>query len=170
MSRIYSLETDKEAHHFSCAHMATFSDGSIERLHGHNYRVEAKLWGALDIAGMVLDVIIFKKIIRALCDQIDEYLLVPLHNPLIAVKHDEQQVTLDYEGKHYAIPREDCVLLDVENTTMEHLAFWFSEKLATELKNEPGYDRMENLFVAISETPGQKAGWTLDLQEFWGTK
>ena len=36
MGQIYSIETRKEELKFSAAHMATFEDGSIERLHGHN--------------------------------------------------------------------------------------------------------------------------------------
>lgn len=168
MSKTYVLETAKEAHHFSCCHMATFADGSIERLHGHNYRVRARLSGGLDPAGMVLDVIVFKKMIHAICRELDEHLLVPLHNPLIAVREEPERVLLDYAGKHYEVPREDCLLLDIANTTMEHLADWFAERLARDLEHELGYRRMNELHVSISETPGQWAGWTLDLQRFWG--
>ena len=97
MSQIYTLETDKQAHHFSCAHMATFADGSIERLHGHNYQLRTRLSGELDCAGMVLDVIVLKRLIRQICDELDEYVLIPLRNPLIMVEKQEGQVNLKYQ-------------------------------------------------------------------------
>ncbi|MFW6237351.1 MAG: 6-pyruvoyl trahydropterin synthase family protein, partial [Desulfosudaceae bacterium] len=83
MSDIYTIETSKEALKFSAAHVATFADGSVERLHGHNYHVSAGLSGELDAAGMVLDVGVLKKWVRELCDELDEAVLIPTKNPLV---------------------------------------------------------------------------------------
>lgn len=163
MSKIYTIDTRKEALKFSCAHMATFADGSIERLHGHNYQVAASLSGALDTAGMVLDVGVLKRWVRELCDELDEHVLVPTRNPLIEVGHDETSVRATYENKRYVLPREDCVLMPLENSTMEYLAAWLAERLAKRIEGEPGAERMTTLTVSVSETPGQSAAWTLRL-------
>jgi len=162
--KAYTIETSKEALKFSAAHMATFSDGSPERLHGHNYQVRAELSGLLDAAGMVLDVGVLKQWVRALCDELDERVLIALRNPMIQVTETDGQVHLRCKEKSYSIPAEDCVLLPLENTTMEYLAHYVAERLFEQVQREPGAERMSRLRVWVSETSGQSASWTLDVQ------
>jgi len=161
--KTYTIETRKEALKFSAAHLASFADGSVERLHGHNYQVQARLSGELDDAGMVLDVGALKRWVRELCDELDERVLVALESPLIAVAVDEERVDLTCEGKRYCLPRTDCALLPLPNTTMEHLAHHLAERLAARLRKDPAAARMRRLRVTVSETPGQSGAWTLDL-------
>ena len=164
MKKIYTVETGKQALKFSAAHMATFEDGSIERLHGHNYQVRARLSGELDRAGMVLDVGVLKRWVRQLCDELDEYVLLPLENPLIAVEIEGGAANVRYEEKEYRLPLSDCVLLPVENTTMEYLAHYLAERLHERLRREPAAERLTELWLSVSETPGQSAAWTLELR------
>ena len=58
----------------------------------------------------------------------------------------------------------DCVLLPVENTTMEYLAHYLAERLEERLRREPATERMTELWLSVSETPGQSAAWTLELR------
>jgi 6-pyruvoyltetrahydropterin/6-carboxytetrahydropterin synthase len=160
--KTYSVETQKEALKFSAAHMAGYADGSIERLHGHNYQVSARLSGELDDAGMVLDVGVLKRWVRELCDELDERVLVPVKSPLISVETDDA-VKIVAGKKVYVLPREDCVLLPLANTTMEYLAQYLAERLADKLRGEPDAARMTKLRVSVSETPGQSASWTMQL-------
>lgn len=160
---LYTIRTAKEALKFSAAHLATFADGSLERLHGHNYQVETTLSGLLDAAGMVLDVGVLKKWTREICGELDERVLVALENPLLTVLEEEEQVVLRYGEKTYSLPREDCALLPIPNTTMERLAYFIACRLAERLRGEPEGGRMETLCVSVSETPGQSASWTLRL-------
>jgi len=157
----YAIETAKEALKFSAAHLATFADGSAERLHGHNYQVCARLEGDLDKAGMVLDAGVLKQWVRELCDELDERVLVAMQNPLLEVEEDEDEVVMHYKGKTYVFPQDDCVLLSIPNTTMEYLARYLAERLHARLDLEPAADRMRELSVSVSETPGQSASWTL---------
>ncbi|MFP4380339.1 MAG: 6-pyruvoyl trahydropterin synthase family protein [Candidatus Sumerlaeia bacterium] len=163
MERLYTIETRKESLKFSAAHMATFEDGSIERLHGHNYRVSAKLSGVLDEAGMVVDVGLLRDWVKAVCDELDERFLVSLKNPRVAVDVQEDQVHLEYKGKRYAVAREDCVLLPIPNTTMEHLGWYIAERVAQEIKGKPFAERLRELEVAVSETQGQSASWRIPI-------
>ena len=117
------------------------------------------LSGELDAAGMVLDVGVLKRWVRELCDELDERVLVPLENPLVRVEADDTEVTLHYGEKTYRLPREDCVLLPLANTTMEYLAHHLAERLAERLRAEPDAARMTELRVSVSETPGQSAAW-----------
>jgi len=58
---------------FSAAHQLRLYDGSIEPLHGHNWRVRASVWGqGLDSIGTVMD---FHELERAL-----DAIIQPLHN------------------------------------------------------------------------------------------
>jgi 6-pyruvoyltetrahydropterin/6-carboxytetrahydropterin synthase len=159
----YAIETSKEALKFSAAHLATFADGSAERLHGHNYQVCARLEGELDKAGMVLDACILKQWVRELCDELDEHMLIAMQNPLLQVEEaeDEDEVVMRYKGKTYVFPSDDCVLLAIPNTTMEYLARYLAERLHARLDMEPAADRMRELCITVSETPGQSASWTL---------
>jgi 6-pyruvoyltetrahydropterin/6-carboxytetrahydropterin synthase len=160
---LYTIRTAKEALKFSAAHLATFADGSAERLHGHNYQVETTLSGPLDTAGMVLDVGVLKKWTREICEELDEKILVALGNPLLSVQEEGTQVVLRYGEKIYSLPREDCALLPIPNTTMEHLAYFLAQRLAERLLRAPEGNRMSALCVSVSETPGQSASWTLRL-------
>lgn len=60
-------------HHFSAAHQLRMYDGSLELLHGHNWRVSVTVSaGRLDAIGVVMD---FHELQRRVND-----LLAPLHN------------------------------------------------------------------------------------------
>lgn len=162
---VYSIETAKQALKFSAAHFVTFADGSAERLHGHNYQISARLRGELDPAGMVLDACLLKQWARELCDELDEHVLIALQNPLLKVESDDGEIVVRRQGKTYVFPEDDCVLLHLPNTTMEHLARHLAERLAARLGMEPAGARMTDLTVSVSENPGQTASCTLQLQD-----
>lgn len=57
---------------FSAAHFLKDYHGKCERLHGHNYKVYAHVWGSkLDEGGMLLDFSELKKALRAVCGELD---------------------------------------------------------------------------------------------------
>ncbi len=57
---------------FSAAHFLQDYHGKCERLHGHNYKVYAHVRGSrLDKGGMLLDFSELKKLLRAVCDELD---------------------------------------------------------------------------------------------------
>lgn len=55
-----------EAFTFSCAHFIAY-EGYREKLHGHNYTIEATVYGSLNQDGYVVDFSDIKKIIREAC-------------------------------------------------------------------------------------------------------
>jgi 6-pyruvoyltetrahydropterin/6-carboxytetrahydropterin synthase len=75
---------------------------------------------------------------------------------LIAVEQAGDQVRLRFRDKEWVFPREDCVLLPIENTTAELLARYLATRLRDELKTrhrfEPDVVRME-----VEESFGQVA-------------
>jgi hypothetical protein len=64
MSRAFRIEVAKDYFNFASAHFLIFADGEREPLHGHNYQVSVTMEGELDRAGVVLDFITFKPVVR----------------------------------------------------------------------------------------------------------
>ena len=61
----WSIEVDKEYLKFSAAHFLIFPDGSAERLHGHNYRVEVAVLSPFEPAdGRGFDVLDMERIVH----------------------------------------------------------------------------------------------------------
>ena len=153
----WSIEIEKEYLKFSAAHFLIFPDGSAERLHGHNYRVYTEIDAALTEFGLVIDFIMVKPIIRELCDQLDEHWLLPGEHPeLEASERDDGIVEVRYRDRYYAAPKEDVIVLPINNTSAENFATWFGRTLVARLEERfPGV-RVEGLRVAVEETAGQR--------------
>jgi 6-pyruvoyltetrahydropterin/6-carboxytetrahydropterin synthase len=104
----------------------------------------------------VFDFIALKNLMRELTDELDHYMLVPTRSRLIAVEEMGTAVRLRFREKEWIFPREDCVLLPIENTTAELLATYLAGRLREELRKrhrfEPDAIRME-----VEESFGQIA-------------
>lgn len=153
----WSIELEKEYFKFSAAHFLIFPDGSAERLHGHNYRVYVELDAELSEFGLVLDFKMAKPVVRAMCDELDEHWLVPGEHPVLrhGVRPDGI-VEVRYRDRYYAAPREDVIVLPINNTSSENLATWFGRELLARLGKEFPDVRVWRLRVAVEETSGQK--------------
>ena len=83
-------------------------------------------------------------------------MLLATRNPLIRIEEVGANVVARFAGKEWSFPREDCVLLPIQNTTAELLARWVAHRLLEDLKTHygltPGVLRVE-----IEETFGQSA-------------
>ena len=77
MSQLATLHIDKQAHKFSAAHFTIFSETERERLHGHNYGVSARIVAAMGDNGFSADYNVYKRALQRLCDDHDEYMLLP---------------------------------------------------------------------------------------------
>ncbi len=153
----YSIRVTKDYLVFCAAHFISYEKTRCERVHGHNYRVTAEVTAPLDENYLVLDFIEFKRILREITDELDHHVILPLNNPILKVEQTEDEVTVRYQDKkRWVFPREDCMLLDIHNTTAEELAWWVCERVLTELK-EGGYVSPDKIAVDVEETDGQSA-------------
>ncbi|HET7584009.1 MAG TPA: 6-pyruvoyl tetrahydropterin synthase family protein [Gemmatimonadaceae bacterium] len=141
---------------FASAHFITFKGHRCEPLHGHNYRVGITIEGALDPEGWyVVDFGELKQLMRRLCNEIDHKVLLPLRNPKLSVEERNGSVAVAHEGvPRYVFPREDCVLLDIPNTTVEMLAQYLSGRVRQELT---GVATLSTLELEVEENFGQSA-------------
>jgi 6-pyruvoyltetrahydropterin/6-carboxytetrahydropterin synthase len=153
----WSIEVQKEYFKFSSAHFLIFSDGSAERLHGHNYRVFLELDAGLDEFGLVVDFKCIKPIVRQLVDSLDEHFLVPGEHPELRVSEvSETEVEVLYRERRYLVPREDVIVLPINNTSSENLAAWMARELLRILPERFPKVVVEALRLAVEETSGQR--------------
>ena len=74
MPEQFRVQLQKESMVFSAAHFITFNGDVCERLHGHNYRVAAEVFGPLDENHYVVDFIALRDTLKALADSVEDYL------------------------------------------------------------------------------------------------
>ena len=108
----WGIDVAKEYLKFSAAHFLIFSDGSAERLHGHNYRVYVEIEAELGEHGIVIDFKMIKPVIAELCEALNEHWLVPGEHPVLTCTRRADGVTeVRYAERYYPAPSEDVIVL-----------------------------------------------------------
>jgi 6-pyruvoyltetrahydropterin/6-carboxytetrahydropterin synthase len=156
----YWVRLCKENLVFSAAHFITFAGNICERLHGHNYRVAAYVYGDLDENHYVVDFIALRDALQALVNELDHHMLLPTEHPQIRVSAGQKEVEVRFEDRRWVFPREDCVLLPVPNTTAELLARYLGRRLLSALENTSAC-RPSRLRIEVDENSGQWAACEL---------
>ena len=154
MSESYHVRVTKDYLVFSAAHFITFNGGVCERLHGHNYRVTAEVFGPLDENHYVIDFIALRDALHAMVLELDHHMLLPTSHPQIRVTADDTSVEAVFEDRRWVFPRCDCILLPVPNTTAELLARYIGRRLLDDLAAKTG-QRPQRLRIAVDECEGQ---------------
>lgn len=154
-SESYFVRVRKTELVFSAAHFITFNDTICERLHGHNYRVTAEVFGPLDENEYVVDFIALRDTLREIVLELDHRMLLPTKHPKIHVTADDREVTATFEERRWVFPRGDCLLLDVVQTTAELLARHIGQELLARLSKRANY-RPERMQIAVDECEGQE--------------
>jgi 6-pyruvoyltetrahydropterin/6-carboxytetrahydropterin synthase len=157
----YSISIRKEAFKFSSAHMTVFADGTKEALHGHNYTTEI----SLDLKDISLKKMIsfsfFKKAIKEICDEWDEKVLLPENCPFLKIiSKTETEIEFLLCQMRYVLPREEVILLPLDNITVETLSKEFCLKFLQKLSEPTVADSLLAIKVRVDESPGQGATYT----------
>ena len=150
----YWVSLEKEQLIFSAAHFITFNGNICERLHGHNYRVRCEVAGPLDENQYVIDFIALRDSLFELTQELDHHVLLPTHHQQIKVEADDQEVLVRFEQKRWIFPREDAILLPVENTTAEQLARYLIDRLIKKLQSR-SIACPERIRLGVDENEGQ---------------
>ncbi len=130
----YCVSLEKDNLVFSAAHFITFNGDVCEQLHGHNYRVKCKVFGPLDENGYVIDFIAVRDTLMEIIATLDHRMLLPTKHPMIKVVSEGEEVLVRFQKKRWVFPAEDCVLLEIANTTAELLANYIGRVLIERLK------------------------------------
>jgi 6-pyruvoyltetrahydropterin/6-carboxytetrahydropterin synthase len=152
----YKVRVTKDHLVFCSGHFISYEGDKCERLHGHNYRTAVEIEGQLDDNRYVFDFIALKQRTKAITDELDHRMMLATRNPHIRLEEGAGSVRVRYREREWVFPREDCVLLPIENTTAELLARYIAGRLLDDLKRHHGY-RPDVLRVEVEENIGQSA-------------
>ena len=153
----YSVVVSKEYLKFAAAHFIAYP-GFREPLHGHNYQMSVRVEAALGPDGYVLDFGVVKRLAKALCEELDERVIVPLRSDCLSVREEGDVVSVTTEtGDHFAFPRADVRLLPIVHSSAEELAAHLLERMRAALHAEIGGRALVGLEVGVAEAPGQIA-------------
>src|SRR5258707_1028998 len=139
MTERYQVRVTKDHLVFCSGHFISYEGDRCERLHGHNYRTTVEIEGPLDDNRYVFDFIALKRRTRAITDELDHRMLLATRNALISVEEGPESVRVRYREREWVFPREDCVLLPIENTTAELLARYIAGRLLDDLRRHHNY-------------------------------
>ena len=120
-----SIAIEKDYLKLSAAHFMIFPDGSAERLHGHNYKVYVDLHTELDAHGLVVNFKEIKPLVRDLCDELDEHLLLPGEHPVLTAVRVGGEYEIRYRERRYVVPAEEVIVLPIGNYHIyDYALFW----------------------------------------------
>jgi 6-pyruvoyltetrahydropterin/6-carboxytetrahydropterin synthase len=160
MPEFYEIRIRKEALKFAASHMTVFSDGTKEALHGHQYTPTLTLT-VKDVS--FKNTILFSEIkaaMKKIAALWDEKVLLATKNPHYQLKaQNKKSIEFTLCGKHYLLPTDEVILLQVDNITCENLARAYYEFLKMELDCLTDKN-VRSASVYIEESPGQGAAYT----------
>jgi len=152
MERLTTLVIDKEAHKFSAAHYTIFSAQERERLHGHNYSVSARFVAPMGNNGFSADYNVYKSRLKALCDELDEYMVLAGDSPYQSIEQQGENYVVRFAQDEMRFLCSDTLILPITNATVEEFSHYLLGRL---LDNSKG-DDLREVEVCVSSGPGQK--------------
>ena len=156
MPRRFSIEVAKDYFNFASAHFLIYANGRREALHGHNYQVSVAVEGELDRAGVVLDFITFKPLVKRICDDLDHRTLIQKASPLLKIRQDHKGVKVLYKDQRIVLPLRDVILLPLVNTSTELLAEYIAEKIRWMTRKQFPGAKLRLIEVSVEEARGQR--------------
>jgi 6-pyruvoyltetrahydropterin/6-carboxytetrahydropterin synthase len=156
MSRTFGIEVAKDYFNFASAHFLIFANGQREPLHGHNYQVSVTMEGELDGAGVVLDFISFKPLIKQICDALDHRTLIQAESPAVEVRRRAAEIEVRYKKQKIILPRQDVILLPLANTSTELLAEYVADQIRRRVRRQFPGSQIRFLKVGVEEARGQR--------------
>jgi 6-pyruvoyltetrahydropterin/6-carboxytetrahydropterin synthase len=149
------IEIRKEYLNFSAGHFTIFSPTRRENLHGHNFQVCCAVTAAVGADGLAFDYAMLKRVLKELCDALDERVLLPEQSPYLTLERQDGRVIARFADEQIPFLVRDCLPLPVRNVTIEELA----GLLLTRLKARPELagGAVRALEIGVSSGLGQWA-------------
>lgn len=154
MTQYTTIEVSKENMKFSAAHFTIFSATERERLHGHNYSVYLAITSPVDDNGLCFSYGDIKDRVRAICDSLDEYTVIPQHSPYLQVEKEGDYWKVCFADEVLWFLEGDVLLLPIRNATVEEFARYILDRVR---EDEPFLreNGVTALTVKVSSGPGQ---------------
>lgn len=104
---------------------------------------------------------IIKSVIRDLCDEIDEQVILPANSPYLELIEEEEYTIAVFNGERIPFLKRDVTVLPIANTTVEEFSNYFLYKVLShpELKDRG----IVKMIVKVSSSPGQTGSSTWEL-------
>jgi 6-pyruvoyltetrahydropterin/6-carboxytetrahydropterin synthase len=153
--REVTMRVAKEAMKFSAGHFTLFGPGRRERLHGHDYRVVVTFRAPVGPDGLCFDYGLLKRHLRAVCDTLDEYVLLPGESPLLSLEREGPYVYALFGEERIPFLATDVLVLPLANISLEELARYVLGRIL----EAPGFGAwgVAWLEVAVDAGPDQSA-------------
>ena len=152
----FRVAVTKEDLVFAAAHFITLAGHRCEALHGHNYQVSVALEGELDRAGVVLDFIAFKPMVKRICDTLDHRTLIQTESPAIKLRQRVKEIEVRYKKQKIVLPRQDVILLPLANTSTELLAEHLANQIRRQVRQQFPGSKIRYMEVGVEEARGQR--------------
>tara|TARA_B110000977_G_scaffold71282_1_gene96712 strand:+ start:2030 stop:2659 length:630 start_codon:yes stop_codon:yes gene_type:complete len=153
------IEIAKQALNFSAAHFTIFSRTDREDLHGHNFQVECELTSPIDANGLIFDYSVIKRVVKALCDELDEKTILPEKSPYLQLERDGPYIIGVYGDERIPFLPRDVITLPISNASVEELCHYLLGRMLAhpDIKAED----IREMTVKVSSSPGQNgsASW-----------
>ena len=152
---VTSIQISKEYLHFSSAHFTIFSATEREDLHGHTFYVAATIDCTVGDDGLAFDYNLIKSKLKALCDHLDEKVLLPERSPHLRLGEEDGYLIAYFADERIPFLPRDALTLPLRNITVEELAPWFLAKLRGD--TEVRAQALQRILLRVSSGPGQWA-------------
>lgn len=162
------LLVEKENIKFSAAHFLIFNEHEAERLHGHNYYVNAEiLFDSLSEEGNYkIDFSVLKSLLKQLTETWDEFVLLPEKHSDMKIRFENESLHLNFRDRYYVFPKQEVKLLPIENTSVEGLSFLLAFNLLKAMESRNLLLGILEISVGVEESAGQSAVSTFSAEEF----
>lgn len=152
MEELTTLYIDKQSHKFSAAHYTIFSATERERLHGHNYSVSARIVAPMGGNGFSADYNVYKTRLAALCDELDEYMVLAGDSPYQTIEDAQACYRVKFAADEMLFLKSDTLVLPLRNVTVEEFARYLLQKLVDDSAQED----LREIELCVASGPGQK--------------
>jgi 6-pyruvoyltetrahydropterin/6-carboxytetrahydropterin synthase len=156
------IEIAKQALNFSAAHFTIFSRTEREDLHGHNFQVECELTSPIDYNGLIFDYSLIKRVMKELCDELDEKTILPEKSPYLQLERDGEYIVGIYGDERMPFLPRDIITLPISNASVEELCHYLLERMLAHPEIQA--EDIREMTVKVSSSPGQNgtASWYID--------
>ena len=152
------IEIAKQALNFSAAHFTIFSATEREDLHGHNFQVECELVSPIDDNGLIFDYAVIKRVMKALCDELDEKTLLPETSPYLSLEQEGDYIVACYGSERLPFLPRDVLTLPIANISVEELSHFLLLRMLGH--EEISREDIREMTVRVSSSPGQNGSAT----------
>ena len=154
MTRISTIELQKEDMKFSSGHFTVFSSTVRENLHGHNYNLYAGFTTEIEDEGLSFDYRFYKKKLYDLCRLLNQTTLLPGLCKHLSITEKDGYYHVQFSDEDIIFLKRDATIIPVTNITVEELSYWFIQQLVAD-KAELEANKITGITVKVFSRPGQ---------------